>query len=62
MTALANDFQQIAWVRPAYKVAIRAFSSKRIGQRQATHDMPAAHLKGGIGSKGDFHQRFSLGV
>ena len=62
ITALANDFQQMAGVLAADEVAIRALGLECVGQGKAAHEVTTAHLQGCIGAEGDFHQRFSSAV
>ena len=59
MSALANDLQQMAGVRPAYEVAIRAFNFECVGQGQAAHDVAAAHKQGGIGAENNAHRHLA---
>ena len=43
MTALANDFQQVARVLAADEMAMHAFRRKGISQGQTAHDVATAH-------------------
>jgi len=42
-------------VGAADEVALRTARPQGIRQRQAAHDMAAAHVQGCVGAEGDFH-------
>ena len=44
-TSLVNSFQQVAGVCPADEVALRPLGLEGVCQRQAAHDVAAAHLQ-----------------
>ena len=54
ITALANDFKEVAGVLAADEVTLRALGFEGVGQGQATHDVPTAHEQRSVGAKDDF--------
>ena len=49
----ADVFDQVAGMFAANELAFAALQLERIGQRQATHDMPRAYLQRGIDAESD---------
>ena len=51
---------KMARVLPANEVALRAFVSQCVGQRQAAHDMTCADIDGSVYAEYDLHDTFCL--